>query len=168
MNDDEKYMHIAQSVAEEGLERGELPIGAIVVLGNRVIASAHTTAAATGKLLVHADLQALLQADERGDSLHSRRRMTLFVNLEPCLMCFGAAMSAAVGAVVYGLESPSDGATRLAREWTRAEEDFPDYRVPEVREGVLRDMTVDLFRKYVRVHDPDDRFTAWARTIARI
>ncbi|MEV4347942.1 deaminase [Actinoplanes sp. NPDC049596] len=75
----------ALEVAEDGLGRGELPIGAVVEMGGEIIASAHTQEAALGRRLVHADLLAMTEADERlGPRPHPLR---LAVTLEPCLMC---------------------------------------------------------------------------------
>jgi tRNA(Arg) A34 adenosine deaminase TadA len=114
----------APRVAADGLAAGELPIGAVVVLDDAIVASAYTQERTQRRLLVHADLLAL----DAADRLVGRRRRdaTLYVTLEPCLACLGAAMTTMVGSVVYALESPSDGATSLVSEWnrTRRREDF--------------------------------------------
>src|SRR5579883_2862909 len=119
MSEAEHFMREALKVAREGLEAGELPIGAVVVLDGKVIASAHTREKAEGRLLVHADLLALEEADRLTPFPRRRRDTKLFVNLEPCLMCLGAAMSFFVGEIYYGLESPSDGAVELVRSWQK-------------------------------------------------
>ena len=75
------------------LVAGELLIGAVVVLNRQVIAAAHTREKTEGRLLVHADFLALEAADRLRPFPGRRRDAALFVNLEPCLMCFGAAMS---------------------------------------------------------------------------
>src|SRR5205823_756976 len=134
----EGFMRDALSVAAQGLESGELPIGAVVVLDGRVIARAHTRERAEERLLVHADLLALEEADRLRPFPGRRRDARLYVTLEPCLMCLGAAMSFMLGEVYYGLESPSDGAVALARGWRRKEEDFPAYRLPRIEGGILR------------------------------
>src|SRR5689334_2753191 len=118
---DEQFMREALRMASLGLERGELPIGAVVVLDGRVIAAAHTTEAAERRLLVHAELLALEAADRLQPFPGRRRDAQLFVTLEPCLMCLGAAMSFFLGAIHYALESPGDGAVALVREWRRDE-----------------------------------------------
>lgn len=167
--DDVTFMAAANEVAEEGMGRGDIPIGAVVVLDGEIVARAHATERSDpGRFLVHADIRALRAADKLRLPVHRRRAMTLYVNLEPCLMCLGAAMSAMVGTVVYALESPSDGAVELARTWQRQEEDFPSYRVPAFRSGVLRQRTVDLHAEFVRRYPDAGGFTAWARTIAAL
>lgn len=161
-------MREALAVAAEGLEAGELPIGAVVVLGDDIVGRAFTQERKQARLLVHADLLALDAADQK---LGARRGETcLFVNLEPCLMCLGAAVTAMVGTVVFGLESPSDGAAEFARRWDadRRRDTFPGYRMPEIRGGVLRSDTLDLFDEFLRRASRDDPLTAWAREIAEL
>src|SRR5262249_42127123 len=98
-----------------GMEQGNLPIGAVIVLSGRVIAAAHTAEVTEHRLLVHAELLALEEADRLRPFPGKRRDTVLFTTLEPCLMCFGAAMSFLVGSVYYALESPADGAVNLAQ-----------------------------------------------------
>src|SRR5579871_3598302 len=118
-------MREALNVAATALHRGELPIGAVVVLDDRILAAAHTMERSEKRLLVHADLLALEAADRLPDVAGRRRDVRLYVNLEPCLMCLGAAMSFMLGTIYYGLESPGDGAVQLVRQWERREGDFP-------------------------------------------
>src|SRR5215831_11073194 len=110
-----RFMREALRLAREGMERGELPIGAVVALDGEVLAAAHTRERAERRLLVHADLLALEAADRLGPYRGRRRDTRLYVTLEPCLMCPGAAMSFMIGEVYYGLESPADGAVALVR-----------------------------------------------------
>jgi tRNA(adenine34) deaminase len=161
----EQWMRQALRLAAEGLAKDELPIGAVVVLDSRVIAAAHTTERSAGRLLVHAELLALEDADRLRPFPGQRRDARLFTTLEPCLMCLGAAMSFFVGEVYYGVESPGDGAMSLIRQWQRNEQDFPAYRLPHVAGGVLRDEAIALFRAYVARHTGGAMWE-WARTIA--
>ncbi len=87
------FMQAALQVATEGLKNGELPIGAVVVLNDQIIARAFTTERAERRLLVHAELRALLEADHLSPFPGKRSDVALFTTLEPCLMCMGAAMS---------------------------------------------------------------------------
>lgn len=164
---DEHFMREALAVARAGLECGELPIGAVVVLGGRIIASAHTQESAQGRLLVHADLLALEAADRLTPFPGNRRDATLYVTGEPCLMCLGAAMSFFVGEVVYGHEMPGDGAVALVQGWQRREEDFPNYRLPKITGGVLRQAGIDLFREYITLHS-SGALWEWAQTVAAL
>ncbi len=100
----------ALKAARVGLERGEMPIGAVVVVNDGVMAEAHLQEMTQRRLLAHADLLALDAADRLLGS--GRQDARLYVTLEPCVMCLGAAFTAKVGTVVYGLESPTDGGSR--------------------------------------------------------
>jgi tRNA(adenine34) deaminase len=166
--DDERWMREALAVASEGLSAGELPIGAVVVLDDEIIGRAHTQELSQGRLLVHADLLALDEADRRlGGRRHEAR---LYVNLEPCLGCLGAAMTVMVSSIVFGLESPGDGAAAFAQRWDREREQgaFPGYRFPEVCGGILRNDTIELFKSYVDQHPSGDGLTEWARSLASL
>ena len=163
----EHFMRSALAVARTGLDRGELPIGAIVVLNGQIIASAHTQEVEQKRLLVHADLLALEAADRLNPFPGNRRNCTLYVTGEPCLMCLGAAMSFFIGEVVYGHEMPSDGAVSLVQGWQRQESDFPSYRLPQIAGGVLRQEGIDLFKEYVKRHSSGATWN-WAKTIAAL
>lgn len=158
-------MHVALEEARVGLNVGELPIGAVVVVDGEVIARAHTEERAQKRLLVHAELLALDVADR---VLEQRRREArLYSTLEPCLGCLGAAMTTMIGAVVYALESPSDGGVAAARQW-ETERDalaFPAFRLPDITSSVLRDESADLFRTYVERHPGDCPMVRWARSL---
>ena len=160
------FMQEALKVATEGLEKGELPIGAVVVLDGQIIARAHTAEIAEQRMLVHAELLALLEADTFVGRSRKRANVTLFTTLEPCLMCMGAAMSFFLGQLYYALEAPGDGAVALARQWQRKEEDFPAYRVPYVEGGLLRQESLDLFKAYVKRYPSAPRpLWEWAKTL---
>ncbi len=163
----ERHMRHTLRLAAEALELGELPIAAIVVLGDRVIGSATSAEQREQRLLVHAELAALEQADRLRLSIVDRRRARLFTNLEPCLMCIGAAMSFFLGEIRYALESPADGAVDLVRAWVRAEGDMPQYRFPEVTGGLLREESMRLFEQYALLQPPGP-MRDWAQTLAQI
>jgi tRNA(adenine34) deaminase len=161
----EHFMREALAVARQGLDKGELPIGAIVVVNGRIIASAHTMERSEGRFLVHADLLALEAADRLQPFPGKRREAALYVNLEPCLMCLGAAMSFFLGEIYYGLESPGDGAVDLVRQWQKKHEDFPGYRAPRITGGILREESIALFQEYVDRHSSGAMWE-WAKTLS--
>ena len=163
----EFFMREALQVARIGLDQGEFPIGAVVVLNGDIIAAAHTKEKEEDRLLVHAELLALEAADRIKPFPGKRRDVQLFVSGEPCLMCLGAAMSFFVGEIVYGHEMPSDGAVALVRQWRRNEKDFPNYRVPDIEGGLLRAEGIALFQEYVNLHT-SGALWEWAKTIASL
>jgi tRNA(adenine34) deaminase len=163
----EHYMQQVLDLAAEALEQGEFPIAAIVVLDDEIIAQATASEQREKRFLGHAELVALEEADKQRLSFDERGRAQLLTNLEPCLMCMGAAMSFFLGEIVYGLESPGDGAVELVRGWARREEDFPGYQIPKVRGGLLREESIRLFEEYVARREPGP-MRDWAETLTRL
>lgn len=158
------FMREALNVARDGLDAGELPVGAVVVLNDKVIASAYTREVAEGRMLVHADLLALETADTLSPFPGRRRDTKLFVNVEPCLMCLGAAMSFFLGEIYYGLDSPSDGAVKLVNSWRRQVDGFPAYRIPRITGGILAVESDALIRQYIARYPAGPR-SEWARSL---
>jgi tRNA(adenine34) deaminase len=163
----EAYMRHVLALASEALEQGEFPIAAIVVLDDEIIARATASEQREKRFLGHAELVALEKADKQQLSFAGRNRSRLFTNLEPCLMCMGAAMSFFLGEIVYGLESPGDGAVELVKAWTRKEEDFPGYQIPKIVGGVLAEESVRLFEAYITQREPGP-MRDWAETLTRL
>jgi tRNA(adenine34) deaminase len=162
----EYYMRQTLALAERAIERGEMPIAALVVLDDQIIASAHTAERREGRLLVHAELLALEQADCLKPFPGTRREAVLYTNLEPCLMCLGAAMSFQLGSIYYALESPSDGAVALVQGWQRDEESFPGYQVPAITGGLLRQASIRLFQQWVERNPPGGPVWEWVKSLA--
>jgi tRNA(adenine34) deaminase len=156
------------ALADQAIERGEMPIAALVVLDGHIIASAHTAERREGRLLVHAELTALEQADRLKPFPGKRREAVLYTNLEPCLMCLGAAMSFQLGAIVYALESPGDGAVALVQGWQRDEELLPGYRVPAITGGLLRQESICLFQRWLDLNPPGGPIWEWVKSLADI
>jgi len=105
------FMHIALAEAEQALREEEVPIGAVIVHEERVIAQAHNQREQLHDPTAHAEMIAITQAAE---SLRSWRLegCTLYVTLEPCPMCAGAILQARIPIVVYGAADPKAGAVR--------------------------------------------------------
>lgn len=166
--DRQAIVGLALEVADDGLARGELPIGAVVLYGDEVIARAHTQEQALRRRIVHADLMALLDADTRLGLGRRRAPLTLAVSLEPCLMCLGAAMTLGVERVLFGLESPGDGAADLVRQWAPAPE-LPFFRRPaEIQGGILRSEAQSQFARYAALDSAPPAMRAWARDLAQL
>jgi tRNA(adenine34) deaminase len=161
----EYYMRRTLELAESALEQGEFPIAALVVLDGEIISRATTAERREQRFLIHAELLALEEADKLRLSLERRREARLFTNLEPCLMCLGAAMSFFIGGIYYALESPSDGAVAVVKSWKRNTEGFPEYRLPNIKGGLLRQESIRLFQKYVSMNSPGPMWE-WAKSLA--
>lgn len=105
----ERWMRLALREAEQALAEDEVPIGAVIVQGERVIASAHNQREQLNDPTAHAEMIAITQAAQ---TLESWRldECVLYVTLEPCPMCAGAIVQARVPWVVYGAADPKAGA----------------------------------------------------------
>lgn len=162
---DNKFMRETLQLAEEALNEGELPIAALVVLNGKIIAQGKTAEKKSRRLLVHAELEALQAADRLKPFPGRRSDAILYTNLEPCLMCLGAAMSFFIGKVVYAAESPTDGAIALVTTWQRQESGFAAYHLPQIEGGLLRSDSIALFQRYVAA-SPFGALRDWAKTVA--
>jgi tRNA(adenine34) deaminase len=103
-------MNAALVEARAGLEHGDVPVGAVVVHENRVIAARHNERELRADPTAHAEVLALRDAA----AVLGRWRLddcTLVVTLEPCVMCAGAALNARIGSIVYGAADLKGGAT---------------------------------------------------------
>ncbi|MBQ3877098.1 MAG: nucleoside deaminase [Prevotella sp.] len=104
----EKYMRLALAEARKALEEGEVPIGAVVVCKGRVVARAHNLTETLGDPTAHAEMQAVtMAANELGGKY--LQDCTLYVTVEPCVMCAGALGWAQVPSVVYGCSDEKRG-----------------------------------------------------------
>jgi tRNA(adenine34) deaminase len=106
---DQIFMRQALNLAEQALQEDEVPVGAIITLGNRVVGSGWNQREALQDPTAHAEMIAITQA---AASLASWRLedCTLYVTLEPCPMCAGAILQSRVRRVVYGAADPKAGA----------------------------------------------------------
>jgi tRNA(adenine34) deaminase len=106
---DSQYMRRALELAARAAQLGEVPVGALIVHENQVIAEAYNERETKPSALAHAEISVIYQACEK----LGRWRLsgcTLYVTLEPCVMCAGALVQARVDRVVYGARDPKAGA----------------------------------------------------------
>ena len=108
MNEDEKWMSLALEQARKAEEEGEVPVGAILVKDDLLIAKAHNQPISTNDATAHAEIQ-LLRAAGRKLKNYRLTGTSLYVTLEPCAMCLGAIMHARVERVVFGAHDPKTG-----------------------------------------------------------
>lgn len=110
---DEYFMKAALHEAESALAKEEVPVGAVVVYNNTIIARAHNLVETLNDPTAHAEMQAITAAaDYLGGKYLSD--CTLYVTLEPCAMCAGALFWAQPGAIVYGASDPKRGFTTIS------------------------------------------------------
>ena len=110
--DDTYFMKRALAEAEAAFEKGEVPVGAVITINDRIIARAHNLTEQLGDVTAHAEMQAITAAANflGGKYLHN---CTLYITLEPCQMCAGALYWSQVSKVVFGAYDPQRGFTAL-------------------------------------------------------
>jgi tRNA(adenine34) deaminase len=108
--DDQYFMREALKEANRALELDEVPVGAVIVSGNKIIARTHNLTEQLHDVTAYAEMQAFTSASEylSGKFLND---CTLYVTLEPCVMCAGAAFWTRISRVVYGAEDEKRGYT---------------------------------------------------------
>ncbi|MBF7954615.1 tRNA adenosine(34) deaminase TadA [Rahnella victoriana] len=109
MNDDEHWMRYAMTLALKAQEEGEVPVGAVLVLDNQVIGEGWNRSIGHHDPTAHAEIMALRQG---GSAVQNYRLLdaTLYITLEPCVMCAGAMVHSRIRRVVYGAADAKTGA----------------------------------------------------------
>lgn len=143
MNDLE-YMHLAIVQAQAAALRGEVPIGAVVVLNDQILAAAGNRTITDCDPTAHAEIVALREAARKTGN-HRLLGAAVYVTVEPCAMCAGALVQARVARLVYGADEPKGGAVRTCMRVL----DAPalNHRV-EVVSGVLAAESVQLLQSF--------------------
>jgi len=144
---DTDYMRLALAEAEKAAAIGETPVGAVLVAGGEVLAAAHNMRETWQDPAAHAELLAIREASAR----LGRWRLsdaTLYVTLEPCLMCAGALVLARVGRLVYGCRDPKAGALGSVYDVVRDGRLNHTYRItPGILEEESRQLLHGFFER---------------------
>lgn len=111
---DEHFMKLALKEAEMALDKDEVPVGAVVVSGNQVIARGHNLSETLNDVTAHAEMQAITAAANHIGGKYLKK-CTLYVTLEPCVMCAGALYWSQIDKVVYGAKDEKRGATHIPK-----------------------------------------------------
>lgn len=143
---DDHWMQLAFLQAQEALKKDEVPVGAVVVLNDNLIGQGHNLSISTNDPTAHAEIVALRDA---ANNVGNYRLVdaTLYVTLEPCLMCAGALVHARVGHVVYGALDPKSGS--VSSQCCVFELPFLNHTV-QARAGVLAEQCGDLLKAFFR------------------
>ena len=136
---DQEYMQKALIEAKQAFEEGEVPVGAVIVCRDRIIARAHTLTERLTDVTAHAEMQAITAA---ANALGGKylTDCTLYVTVEPCVMCAGALAWAQLSRIVYGASDPKRGFSVFA----------PNALHPrtEVTEGILAEECANLMKDF--------------------
>jgi len=141
--DDIYFMQQALKEAVIAYEADEVPIGAVVVINNKIIARGHNQVELLNDATAHAEILALTSAFS---SLGSKYlpNATLYVTVEPCLMCCGAMYWGKIGRIVYGASDEKNGYKHITKE------NWPFHPKTELANGVLQDECAQLMRSFFK------------------
>lgn len=140
-NTDEFYMQQALIEARTARDEDEIPIGAVIVSEGRIIARAHNNTERLNDVTAHAEMVAFTAAAEAigGKYLNN---CTLYVTVEPCFMCAGAAGWTQIGRIVYGASDPKRGFSKLGREMLHPK--------TEIVSGILEEECATLMKEFFK------------------
>ncbi|MFT4062103.1 MAG: nucleoside deaminase [Edaphocola sp.] len=145
---DEHFMKIALQEARKAYDKGEIPIGAIVVYGEKIIARGHNQTEMLNDCTAHAEMIALTAAFNELGSKYLPEG-TLYVTVEPCLMCCGALHWSKIGRVVYGADDDKNGYRKYVKE-TGQGPMHAFHPKTLITKGVLADDCAQLMKDFFR------------------
>lgn len=139
--DYEKFMEQAIIEAQKGYERGEVPVGAVVVYNNRIIGKGYNMVESLQDATAHAEIIAITSASEYMGNWRLEKS-SIYVTVEPCLMCLGAILQSRITNLIYGVSQPEFGA-------------FSVYSVSieklnvvcGIKEGVIKELMRNFFKE---------------------
>lgn len=141
---DEQYMRLALELALRGARQGEVPVGAVVVIGGEVVGRGFNAPISRSDPTAHAEILALREAAAAVGN-YRLPGATLYVTLEPCVMCAGAIVQARLARLVFGSRDLRFGAVRS--KFGLADSELLNHRV-EITEGVLGAECAALLREF--------------------
>lgn len=139
--DDSYYMKQALQEARKAMERGEVPVGAVIVCKGRIIARAYNLTETLIDVTAHAEMQAITAAASALGGKYLNE-CTLYVTVEPCVMCAGAISWAQMRRLVFGAEDEKRGYQRYAPEALHPK--------TEIVKGILADECADLMKEFFK------------------
>lgn len=140
----EKWMQIALQEARLAYDEGEVPVGAILVRNNELLARNHNRREKNSSATAHAEILVIEEANQKLGAWRLNE-CTLYVTLEPCVMCAGAMVNSRVSTVVYGCKDPKAGAVESLYQV------LSDQRLnhrPQVLSGVLADEAGRILKRF--------------------
>jgi tRNA(adenine34) deaminase len=141
---DEYFMKKALQEAEMAFEKGEIPVGAVIVIDNKVIARSHNLTEMLHDVTAHAEMQAITSAANFIGGKYLKG-CTLYVTLEPCQMCAGALYWSQISKVVFGASDEQRGFQKLGTQL---------HPKTQVVKGVLAEQAADLMVRFFAAKRP--------------
>ncbi len=141
---DEDHMRAALELAREAERAGEVPVGAVVVIGEKIVGRGYNAPISSNDPTAHAEIRAIREAAAATGN-YRLEEATLYVTLEPCVMCAGALVAARIRRLMFGARDLRFGGVRS--KFRVADSELLNHRV-EIVEGVLAVECVELLQKF--------------------
>ena len=142
--DDYKYIQLAYKEALKAYNKQEVPVGCVIVRDDVILAKAHNLREAKKSALSHAEIEAINKACKKTKEKFLENA-TIYITLEPCLMCMGAIIQARIGRIVYSANEPKYGSIVSIGNILN------DYKINhhiEVSQGLMEDEVESLMKKF--------------------
>ena len=152
MNNDEKWMGLAIKQAVKAENKGEVPVGAVLIKDGKLIAQAYNQPISTNNATAHAEIQ-LLRAAGKYQKNYRLIDTTIYVTLEPCAMCLGAMMHARIKRMVFGASDPKTGVCGSHADLTS--ESFFNHEM-EISGGVLEKECKEILQAFFKSRRKDN------------
>lgn len=146
MNLDEKYMRLALKEAQKAVILDEVPVGAVIVKDDKIIAKGHNLREKSNDPTSHAEINAIRKACKKLNSWRLEDA-TIYVTVEPCSMCAGTLLQCRIGKIVYGANDPKGGAIESSLELFNAKN---INHHPEIVKGVLKEECSSIISSYFK------------------
>jgi len=140
---DEHFMRMALAEARKAFEAGEVPVGAIITVGDQVLSRGHNMVERLHDATAHAEMIALTSAFERLGAKYLPEA-TLYVTVEPCLMCTGAIAWSKLARVVWGADDEKNGHRRITRDA------WPFHPKTTLTRGIHAEEAAELMKAFFR------------------
>lgn len=143
----EYYMKVAINEAKKAFKKGEIPVGCVIVRNNEIIAKSHNLRHTKKQVLAHAETLAIDKANKKLEKW-ILDDCTMYVTLEPCIMCAGAILQARMKKIVFGAFEPKFGACGSVVNVLQ-NNNF-NHQV-EIESGVLKDESAELLKSFFQI-----------------
>ena len=136
--DDAYFMRRALQEAEAAFDKGEIPVGAVIAIDNRIIARAHNLTETLNDVTAHAEMQAITAAANFLGGKYLQK-CTLYVTLEPCQMCAGALYWSQISSIVYAATDEKRGCRAMGTKL---------HPKTKIKGGILADEASELMKRF--------------------
>ncbi len=141
------YMQIALACAEYGASKGEVPVGAVVVYQNRIVATGFNQPIVAQDATAHAEIVAIRRACQVAKNYRLPKGCELYVTLEPCTMCLGAIIHARVSKLIFAATEPRAG--MIVSQQNLAQHSFYNHHL-HIEHGLMADDSRQLLQQFFR------------------